>query len=90
LVLDVVDRKRLEQLVREKLSHKIDGRKPGPASVCDKLTDVQKRAQNLLDSVERGMDFQFVKDRLDDLSRERLGLESQKIALEAGGKNPGT
>ena len=74
---------RLEEMIREHMS----GRQRSDlveASIEKKLQEIDRKMQNLLDAVERGIGLETVLERIKDLENEKKGVERERSRISIG------
>jgi hypothetical protein len=73
-------------LIRKRLKKLRLLEKPDTTGIDQKLLAVKEKMEHIKDSIEAGIDPTLVKDRLEKLDRERIGLGAEKIALNSDGQ----
>lgn len=84
----VIDRNRLRVLIEQRLKYVFVGRDESHSKDSERLLDVERRIQNLKDSIEQGVDVKFVGERLNELDTERRSL-MEEIKTKSNGRPGG-
>ena len=85
-VLSEVSLQRLPGLIKKRLQALCNSKAPITEEIDRELAEIQRKMENIKDSIERGVDVDFIKDRLEKLDKRRILLEGEKLAW--GSSNP--
>ncbi len=87
LVLSKINLQTMERQVRARLHSRLEGKRLSISELDSKLAEINRKIQNLVDSVANGMDYRLTKDSLEALGRERERIVGRKYVIE-GSRQP--
>ncbi|MGB8658578.1 MAG: recombinase family protein [Candidatus Zixiibacteriota bacterium] len=82
-ILSSVNLERLPGLIKKRLKDLNERKSPAVQEMDRELADIQRKIENIKDSIEKGVDVDLIKDRLEKLDKRRIVLEGEKIAISS-------
>jgi DNA invertase Pin-like site-specific DNA recombinase len=77
----IIDKDRLKGLIQDRIRGLFDPQNDPTGDIQNQIVDVNRRMENLKDSLEQGVNIRFVSDRLNGLECERKRLEKEKAEI---------